>query len=84
MIADNSLAADEALKISERIKPLLAGHGPDMQGAVLADLVSIWLAGHPAAMREIVLREWLTAVRQLVPVSVMEIKLSRRTGDHDR
>ncbi len=29
-----------------RIQPLLAGHGPDLQGAVITDLVAIWIAGH--------------------------------------
>jgi hypothetical protein len=40
-----------------RIQPLLAGHGPELQGAVLADLVAIWIAGHrcsdPAQERQI-------------------------------
>lgn len=36
----------EILKIAQRIRPLLAGHPPAMQGAVLAELTSIWLAGH--------------------------------------
>jgi hypothetical protein len=29
-----------------RIQPLLAGHGPELQGAVLADLTALWIAGH--------------------------------------
>jgi hypothetical protein len=36
----------ETLEIVERIKPLLAGHEPVVQSAVLAELLSIWLAGH--------------------------------------
>jgi hypothetical protein len=65
--------AAEALNISARIKPLLAGRGPDLAGAALADLVSIWLAGHHPAVREDVLQNWLATVRKLVPVSEAEI-----------
>jgi hypothetical protein len=32
--------------LANRIKPLLAGHSPFVQGAALAELVSLWLAGH--------------------------------------
>jgi hypothetical protein len=36
----------EVTELVDRIKPLLAGHSPDVQGAVVADLTAIWLAGH--------------------------------------
>jgi hypothetical protein len=29
-----------------RVQPLLAGHGPKLQGAVIAELAAIWVAGH--------------------------------------
>jgi transketolase len=32
--------------IVERIKPLLFGKPPPVQGAVLADLLAMWLAAH--------------------------------------
>jgi hypothetical protein len=65
--------AEQALQLSARIKPMLAGHHPGMQGAALAELFSIFLAGHHPAQREQVLQDWLAAVRQLVPVSEAEI-----------
>jgi hypothetical protein len=37
---------EEALKTMALIKPLLAGKDPRVQGAVLTELLSIWLAGH--------------------------------------
>ena len=39
-------AADALL---DRIKPLLAGEPAELQGAVIADLAAIWLAGHRVA-----------------------------------
>ena len=33
-------------KLVQRIRPLLAGRAAQMQGAVLADLLAIWIAGH--------------------------------------
>ena len=36
----------QALSLAARIKPLLAGKHPAMQGATLAELTAIWLHGH--------------------------------------
>jgi hypothetical protein len=36
----------ETRAIVEACKPILTGHDPDVQGAALADLTAIWLAGH--------------------------------------
>jgi hypothetical protein len=59
-----------------------------VQGAVVADLVSLWIAGHVVrdqelggrivkpdtdAYREDTLQEFTTLIRQLVPVSEQEI-----------
>ena len=61
----------------ERIKPLLAGHAPEVQGAVLADLVAIWLAGHmiegnaeaTREMRAALLAIHSSMVRQLTEIN---------------
>jgi hypothetical protein len=60
-------------RVSKRIRPLLAGHTPQVQGAVLADLVSVFIAGHHPAMREEVLAMHLDLVRKLVPETEKEI-----------
>jgi hypothetical protein len=39
---------EEALAVADRIKPILAGLHPSLQGAALAELLSIWIAGHVA------------------------------------
>jgi hypothetical protein len=77
--------AKEAAAIAETIGfEYLAGIGPDMQGAILADLVATWLAGHmvparvddPAAgeLREKILADWLEIVRRLVPINERMIR----------
>ena len=55
--------------IVDFIKPHLAGHLPEIQGAVLADLLAIWLAGHAPGIREEILALHLDAVRDLIPVN---------------
>jgi hypothetical protein len=59
--------------ISEAIGPMLHGLGHDVQGAVLADLVSMWLAGFVGPDAEAVRHELLEAhvalVRKLIPVN---------------
>ena len=41
----------EIYELIERIRPILAGHPPEVQGAVLADLNALWLCGHPPEVR---------------------------------
>src|SRR5262245_21904161 len=55
--------------VVEAIKPHLAGRPPAIQGAALADLLAIWLAGHPAEVREALLAEHISTVRELVPIN---------------
>lgn len=62
-----------AVQLSEKIKPLLAGQGPDVQSAVLADLSSLWLAGMASEVREEMLKTWIATVRDLVPASITEM-----------
>ena len=67
----------EIAAIVDRIKPLLAGKSPEVQGAVLADCLAIWLAGHHVAgdedatrtLRADLLAIHCAAVRNLVPVN---------------
>jgi hypothetical protein len=64
-----------------RIKAALSGKGAALQGALLADMVALWLAGHivtddeaaSAAAREMILRDWLDTVWKLVPLAEAEI-----------
>jgi hypothetical protein len=61
----------------KKIKPLLAGNAPELLGAALAELLSIWLAGHvvvgdPEATGELrakLLAAHCVAVRQLTRVN---------------
>ena len=57
----------------------LAGHGPGIQGAVLADLVAIWLAGmicdnpfNEIALRETLLSLHVKSVRRLLACHIEE------------
>lgn len=70
-------------KAVEKIAPILAGLPGPIQGAALADLLSMWLAGHTIAnsaamtdrLREEILQMHMEAVRELVPVSAKQIGL---------
>ena len=69
--------AEQVAPIVQSIRPLLAGKPPELQGAVLADLLAIWLAGHtvqgdPAATRQLrteVLEAHLAGMRPLIAVN---------------
>jgi hypothetical protein len=63
--------------VVERIKPLLSGRPPETQGAILADLLAIWLAGHHIAgdveatrtLRADILAAHLQLLPQLVEIN---------------
>jgi hypothetical protein len=76
----SGMMEDQLREIAHRvgqIKPALAGLPPEVQGAILADLLALWLAGHhiegdkdaTRAMRAELLAEHCTYVRQLTSVN---------------
>jgi hypothetical protein len=73
-------------ELSEDIGQLLYGQGPEVQGAVLADLLAILIAGHivpgnaaaTAELREALLQHHLKCVRELIPINE-EMALSKLT-----
>ena len=72
---------DKLWQVSKQIEPLLAGLGWRLQGAVLANLVSLWLAGvydergraATEELRQLAFAEWTQITKDLVPMSEQEI-----------
>jgi hypothetical protein len=82
------LITHNAWQTSQQIQELLHGLGSRTQGAILADLVSLWIAGHidlselgnapdnrphTAAVRHEILTEWMALVVTLLPESESEV-----------
>jgi hypothetical protein len=61
---DNLVTRSQAL--AKRISELLAGQGPDVQGAALADLVAMFFAGHHPDIRDEVMRTWISFMQKLI------------------
>ncbi len=69
--------ATDVEAIAEQASRLLAGRPPQLQGAVLADLLATWLAGHiiagdpksTRALHERLLKAHLAVVRELIPIN---------------
>lgn len=74
---------DEVHDLVNRIKPLLAEHGPLVQGAALADLLSIWFASHfvdddvaeTRKLRSHLMKAHNRVMPELVAVSARELGL---------
>jgi hypothetical protein len=64
---------DDVMRLSMTIRPLLAGHPPELTGAVLGDLVSLFIAGHHPQLRGMVFDQHIELVRKLIPESEKEI-----------
>jgi len=60
---------DKANELVRQIGPLLAGRGPQVQGAALADLVAMYFAGHNPSIRDEVMELWLATMRSLIPLN---------------
>jgi hemolysin-activating ACP:hemolysin acyltransferase len=58
-----------AQNLSERVHPILAGQSPQVQGAVLADLLATWLAGHAPQIRKLVLTHHIDMMMPLIEVN---------------
>lgn len=61
-----SVQAFESIARAKAFHPLLAGLGPDMQGAILADLLSTWVLGHAKEIQGDILTENLATVLDLI------------------
>jgi hypothetical protein len=63
----------EIIDVAEQIRPFLAGRPPEIQGAILAELLSVWIAGHYPGGQQLmdaVLETHLRLVRQMIPTNV--------------
>jgi len=58
----------------EQIGAMLAGRPPQAQGAILADLLSMWLAGWQPTVREESLSLLLKLAHERVPVQEERVK----------
>lgn len=73
--------AERVREICQKIGPLLTGHSSPIQGAVIADLLARWLAGHvivgdpegSARMRETLLKFHVEAVLELTKLNASEM-----------
>jgi hypothetical protein len=72
-MTDTEVAVTE--ETVNKIRPFLAGLPAYLQGAILADLLSLWLAGHhvegdgqaTAQLRSNLLESHLSLVKQMIP-----------------
>jgi hypothetical protein len=75
--SDTSRQATEVMALVKAIRPLLRGRAPEVQGATLADLLAMWLAGHVNAndpedndrIREQALQMHIEAVKGLIKLN---------------
>lgn len=67
-----AMADDEMQQIERAVAAIhaqLAGRSPEIQGAILADLVATHLVGHPSVLREEMLQLFVATVRKLIPIN---------------
>jgi hypothetical protein len=66
-MSESERAAAEAKgdELLDRIRPLLGGHHPAVQGYVVADLVAMWIAGHHVDVRDEIRAKQFDFIREL-------------------
>lgn len=83
---DRTQLEDEVVALLERIRPIMAGHQPEVQGAVLADCLAMWLAGYHVprntkATRKI--RDELLAIHAQQVAKLIPINAQLLGTDHE-
>lgn len=63
---DADARVHEAHHLAELGAALFAGKDPEVQGAALAELLALFLSGHPPGLRDLILSQHIMAVRGLV------------------
>jgi hypothetical protein len=79
----DEIEVNEVKALIDRISPILHGQDRQVQGAVLADLLARWLAGHcvpddrfqTILMRGKILHQHMKIVRDLTKVNAMQMEL---------
>jgi hypothetical protein len=79
-------------RLVEEVRPILAGHSPEVIGAALADLVAIWLAGHVVAgdieatdrRRGELMLMHAQAVRHLTAINALQLGTYGGVGGSER
>ena len=66
----NDVDAADVDRIVEAIRPIIGGKPPQIQGAVIADLLSIFIAGHHPLIRDQVMKETVDCARSLIEPNV--------------
>lgn len=56
-------------RLTRQCVDILAGHSPDIQGAVLADLTARYFIGMPPALREEIFPMHVRTILELIPVN---------------
>jgi hypothetical protein len=81
---------NESGEIVEQVRPILAGHSPEVIGAALADLFATLLAGHfddrgaveTAELREEIMATWIETARRLIKPNEQMILARHRRGSN--
>jgi len=69
--------AKVALAVAQECSAKLAGLGREVQGAVLAELTSMWLAGHRPDVREGVWKQHQKAIRDFTKINAKRLPWGR-------
>lgn len=69
---------EEVDEMAAALGDVLRGKGALLQGAGLADAVSRFFTGYHPSLREAAIEEWITTVRNLIPIQHAE--MLRRFG----
>lgn len=89
--AESEAQSYEAMELIDKIKPLLAKRDPAVTSAVLADLFSMFLAGHQDIrgegkfiddIRDKIIERWIRLVRDLIPVNAAQIRKEHGLSDN--
>ena len=75
----------QVLAVTERIMPLLCGRPPEIQGAILAELTSMWIGGFHPDLRKEMFELHLETTKKLIPENdAWRRAATKRTNDNEQ
>jgi len=54
-------------------RPILSGHPPEVQGAAIADILSIFITAHAPHLREMAMEQLVRTATKLIPINELAL-----------
>lgn len=73
MSEDDDQKVRDSYRVVEEVRHILHGEEPEVVGAALAELTSLWLAGHSKTIRDDIFAAHMMLILKLTPLTEIQL-----------